>query len=112
MSRAPRDILAAVKGGNGYLTMDRDAPILWAEAGGAILGETARAGTPTAIRLEGLRGGDVIRILTDRDAEEIVCVSDTCKVELTRVFPDARFVRFELLRFSKTFLISNPIYFS
>lgn len=112
MSRAPRDILAAVKGGNGYLTMDRDAPTLWAEAGGAILGETAPQGAPTAIRFDRLRGGDVIRILTDRSAEEIACAPDTSRVELTRDFPDARFVRFELLRCGRTFLISNPIYFS
>lgn len=73
---------------------------------------SAPAGAETVIRFEGLRGGDVIRILTDRDTEEIACVPDVYRIELTRAFPAARFVRFELVRQGKTFLISNPIYFA
>jgi len=112
MSRAPRDILAAVKGGNGYILMHPDGPVLWAESGGAILGETAPSAAPVAIRLEKLRGGDTLRILTDRETRELECPPDAYRWELNCELGEARFVRFELLRYGVRLLISNPIYFS
>lgn len=111
MSRAPRDILAAVRAGNGYILMHPNGPTLWAEAGGAILGESAPAGTPVQLRLSGLRGGDVLRIVTDRGGEQVVCPPDCYTLTRTCTRPDARFMRFVLLRGGRILLLSNPIYF-
>ena len=112
MSRSPADILEALRQGESYIIAWPGAPVLWAEAEGAVLGGTARRGAETRIRLEGLRGGDRIRLITDLQSEEILCGPDTFRLELERRFPGARFVRFEVLRQSSLVLLSNPIYFA
>lgn len=112
MSRSPADILEALRQGESYIIAWPGAPVLWAEAEGAVLGGTARRGAETRIRLEGLRGGDRIRLITDLQSEEILCGPDTFRLELERRFPGARFVRFEVLRRSSLVLLSNPIYFA
>lgn len=112
MSRSPADILSALKRGSSFIMAWPGAPSLWAEAEGAILGEAAGRGAETLIRLEGLRGGDRLRLVTDLQSEEIPCGPDTFRLELSRRFPGARFVRFEVLRQNSLVLLSNPIYFS
>ncbi|WP_297997210.1 CehA/McbA family metallohydrolase [uncultured Oscillibacter sp.] len=112
MSRSPADILEALRQGESYIIAWPGAPVLWAEAEGAVLGGTARRGAETRIRLEGLRGGDRIRLITDLQREDILCGPDTFRLELERRFPGARFVRFEVLRRSSLILLSNPIYFA
>lgn len=112
MSRSPSDILEALRQGESYIIAWPGAPVLWAEAEGAVLGGTAGRGAETRIRLEGLRGGDRIRLITDLQREDILCGPDTFRLELERHFPGARFVRFEVLRRSSLILLSNPIYFA
>lgn len=112
MSRSPADILEALRQGESYIIAWPGAPVLWAEAEGAVLGGTAGRGAETRIRLEGLRGGDRIRLITDLQREDILCGPDTFRLELERRFPGARFVRFEVLRRSSLILLSNPIYFA
>ncbi|MDE6456897.1 MAG: CehA/McbA family metallohydrolase, partial [Dysosmobacter sp.] len=112
MSRSPADILSALKRGSSFIMAWPGAPSLWAEAEGAILGEAAGRGAETLIRLEGLQGGDRLRLVTDLQSEEIPCGPDTFRLELSRRFPGARFVRFEVLRQNSLVLLSNPIYFS
>ena len=110
MSRSPSDILEALRQGESYIIAWPGAPVLWAEAEGAVLGGTAGRGAETRIRLEGLRGGDRIRLITDLQREDILCGPDTFRLELERRFPGARFVRFEVLRRSSLILLSNPSY--
>lgn len=112
LSRSPRDILQALRDGCSYLILWSAAPVLWAEAAGTLLGGTARSGAEVHIRLEQLKGGDVLRILTDQGCEEIICEPHTAALHLTRVFPAAKFVRFEVLRWDRQVLLSNPIYFT
>ena len=112
MSRSPADILEALRQGESYIIAWPGAPVLWAEAEGAVLGGTAGRGAETRIRLEGLRGSDRIRLITDLQREDILCGPDTFRLELERRFPGARFVRFEVLRRSSLILLSNPIYFA
>lgn len=111
MSRAPSDILEAIRRGNGYIILWPKAPTLWAEAGGAILGEAAAPGTEVHIELAGAQGGDILRIITNASCEEIICPPETWRLSLCRTPREADFVRFEVVRFEKRILISNPIYF-
>lgn len=112
LSPAPSDILTALRRGNGYIVLWPEGPVLRAQAGEAILGETAKREEEVSVELEGLRGGDVLRLITDQTREEAVCPPETWRLSLRRRFPQARFVRFELVRGNKRILLSNPIYFS
>ncbi len=111
MSLAPDDILSALRNGNGYVILWPGAPVLWAEAGQAILGETAPRGTEICITLTGLQGGDRLRIITNIAREEMICPEQTCQVSLHRAPDNADFIRFEVIRGTERILISNPIYF-
>ncbi len=112
LSRSPGDILQALKEGCGYIVLWPAAPTLWAQAGETILGGTAPEGETVCVRLEGLKGGDRVHLVTDLGCEELVCRPHTTALELTRAFPGARFVRFEVLRWDTLILLSNPIFFS
>lgn len=112
MSRAPRDILEAVRRGNGFVVLDPAGPTVAVEAGTAILGETAAPSAAVQITFERLRGGDTLRLITDLGAEEIPCAAGAYRAVLERTFAGARFCRFEVARAGQTILISNPIYFS
>lgn len=118
MSREPADLLDALRRGNGFVTYTAKGPGVFAEAGGAILGETAPAGAPVHTEWFGLRAGDELRIVTDRDV-----LTRTVPPECSRLVWDAandgcRFCRFELLRAvvpgcaPVPALIANPIYFA
>lgn len=111
MSRAPADILSALRNGNGYVILWPGGPTLWAEANGAILGETTSCGTEVRVNLTGLQNGDVLHIITDMSDEQITCRSRTWQITLCRTLSEAAFVRFEVVRCGKRSLISNPIYF-
>lgn len=109
MSRSMEDILAAMRQGNCYLLAAPDGPDLWAEADGAILGETAAGGSCVTIRLSHLSGDETLRMITDLGQEEAACPPR--ELTLSRAFPRAGFVRFELRRGDQLILLSNPIYF-
>ena len=109
MSRSMEDILAAMRQGNCYLLTAPDGPDLWAEADGAILGETAAGGSCVTIRLSHLSGDETLRMITDLGQEEAACPPR--ELTLSRAFPRAGFVRFELRRGDQLILLSNPIYF-
>ena len=111
MSRSTADILDALRRGNGYILLWPKGPALWAEAGGAILGETVPRGTEVHVELTGLQSEDILRIITDKAEEEILCPPDGWQLTLDRTFTEAAFVRFEVIRYETRILISNPIYF-
>lgn len=106
LSPAPADILSAIRAGSSFVTATAKGPVL-----DAPLGETLPQGAPVAFSFDNLRAGDVLRILTDRGAEQLICPPAAHAFSAERTFPDARFVRFEVVRGDLPVLISNPIYF-
>ena len=117
MSRCPEDILSALRGGHGYVKMAPDAPDVEAHAGAAILGDCVPAGTEVVAELTGLRGGDVVRQITDRGCEERVCPPEGRALKLTMRGDGVRFVRYEVVRRlakgmpAVRVMVSNPVYF-
>lgn len=109
-SCAPRHILDAVRRGNSFLMMYTNGPTVWAQAGEAILGECT-AEREVQITFDQLRGGDILRLITDQGTEEITCGAGSFRMQLTRTYSDARFCRFEVVRAGRRITISNPIYF-
>lgn len=112
MSRSLSDVLAALRRGNSYVKSWPKGPDLWAGCGDAVLGETAPRGTPVSLRLTGLSGGECLRLVTETDCEEVTCAPGTYELSLSREYPSAAFVRFELYLHGALLLLSNPIYFS
>lgn len=111
LSPSPEDILDAVRGGNGFVTMQIGGPTVWAQAGDAILGQSAPAGTPVEIVFENVRAGDRLSVITDQGREDLVVLEAGWRMQLTRSWTDACFCRFEVERDGVSMLISNPIYF-
>jgi len=112
MSPSLSDVRTALRQGNSYIKAWPKGPDLWAECVGAILGETAPAGDVLSLRLTSLSGGETLRIVTNTDCEEFTCPPSAWELSLSRTYPQAAFVRFELYRHSTLLLLSNPIYFS
>ncbi len=117
LSREPGDILAALKGGCGYLTYEPEGPGVSARAGDALLGGAAPKGTAVAATFFNLRGGDRLRVISGGKTEEVVCGPDAARYSLEFSAGDAGFCRFEVRRSYQpglpemTAMISNPIYF-
>lgn len=110
-SPSPDDIIGALRNGNGYVVTREDAPSLWVESSGKILGEKVSCGDNVEIRFRELLKGDALRLVTDRSAEEIDCKENRSFMDLQRIYPEEKFVRFEVVRDGKEILISNPLYF-
>ncbi len=116
-SNTNEDIVQAIRNGNSYLSLSSKGPDLYAEAGGKILGETASSGSEARIRFWNLKKGDLLRLITDQDVEEIECGEGIREIEFKREFHGAAFCRFEVVRNidpelgQMKALISNPIYF-
>lgn len=120
MSRAPSDICAAIRGGNGFITYTAEGPAVYAECDGKILGQTAeyRPGLTIAFEFSGLCRGDIIKIITDKNQEEISCDPEDGKAVFERRITNAAFYRTEVHRsYADGFpqvpvMISNPVYVS
>lgn len=113
-SREPKDILDAMRRGNGYISHLPQGPgvsPLNADLGGA-----APEDVPLSIKFTDLRGGDTIRLITDQGEETLSCPPGTVEWVVERRFGDARFYRFEVMRSYApglpplTAMVSNPIW--
>jgi hypothetical protein len=118
MSKAPTDIYAAIRNGNGFVTFEPEGPAVFAECGGKILGETAeyKPGLKIVFEFSKLRRGDIVKIISDKQVEEILCNSDMKKFTHEEFAGDVMFYRVEVhRRYAEGFpsipvLISNPVY--
>ena len=118
MSRAPSDIYAAILKGCGFVTYMPDGPEVYMECGGKILGQTVEYQPGLEINMEfmRLRKGDLIKIITDKNVEEITCAANIKKITYVRQIEDAIFYRTEVHRsYTRGFayvpvMISNPVY--
>ena len=113
-SREPEDLLRAMRAGNGYISYLPQGPgvvPMNAELGGEV-----PVDEPLSFLFTDLKGGDVIRILTDKTEEAIPCPSETSSWEMERKLGSARFMRFEVLRSYApglplmTAMVSNPVW--
>lgn len=123
MSKAPSDICAAIRQGCGFITYMVDGPSVYAECDDKILGQTVeyRPGLKIVFEFSMLRKGDIIKIITDKDEEEIICDISSGKETYERQVRDVIFYRTEVYRsYDPGFpsipalcipmMISNPIY--
>jgi len=120
-SRSRADILAALQRGDCIVSYQPDGPTADVEClrGGerVSFGGVAEAGAPVTFLFDGLRGGDEIRLITDRGAETVAAPSGAASAELTRVFGGCRFVRAEVSRVyapglpPRKALLPTPVYF-
>jgi len=120
-SRSPEDLMRALRHGSGYISYLSDGPGADARCvlddGTYSFGDTAPTGAQTDIAFFALRGADEIKLVTDLGEESIRCPEGAVSLKLTRRFPGARFVRFEVYRSYAPGLppmramLTNPIYF-
>jgi len=120
-SRSRADILAALRRGDCIVSYQPDGPTadVCCERGGlpVSFGGAAEAGAEVAFAFSNLRGGDVIRLVTDAAAESIACPEGATDALFTRRYPDAAFVRAEVSRVYAPGLppmkamLTNPVYF-
>ena len=118
MSRAPSDILEALRRGHGYITAQPDAPTLSMECGDKGIGDEISAGDGAlTVALSGLRRHDKIRILTKQGCVRETVTQDECALRFTlRIEPEAGFYRVEVYRSLYAVaaeipvLLSNPVY--
>lgn len=117
LSRAPKDLLEALKKGNSYVSFSPNGPGVSARAGDKILGETAAKGSPVSSRFFGLKDGDRVLVILGKKAEEVSCADGADSFVLEFDPGTAPFCRFEVRRRSQPgfpempAMISNPIYF-
>jgi hypothetical protein len=118
MSRAPEDLMLALRKGAGYISFEPTGPGVDAiSESGASFGDEAKAGEEVAFSFTGLKGADVVRLITDIESLQFVCPQGATAFETANAFPGARFVRAEVHRVYAPglppmgALISNPIYF-
>jgi hypothetical protein len=120
MSRAPSDIMDALKKGAGYISFEPSGPGVDAASlqSGASFGEAANYGEEVKFEFADLKGADVVRLVTDTESLQFVCPQDATAFEVSKAFPGAKFVRAEVHRIyapglpPMAALISNPIYFA
>ena len=74
-------------------------------------------GSEVVAEFTGLRGGDVVRQITDRGCEERICPPEGRALKLTMCGSGVRFVRYEVVRRlakgmpAVRVMVSNPVYF-
>ncbi len=118
LSRSRDDLLAAIVAGHAFIAASPDAPTLDMRVGEMRMGDIAPADTEVALSFRNLRGGDVLRLITDRDETEIPCAPNTLERSLVHRVRGARFLRCEVLRQllpdlpPTRVLVANPIYFA
>ena len=117
LSRSPEDILAALRRGRAYVKLAPDGPDLSVAANGGVMGDVVAAGTTVHASFTSLRGGDALRLVTDRGAQEMTAAPGALEAAMTFRHQGERFVRFEVVRAiarqlpQMPVLISNPVYF-
>jgi hypothetical protein len=113
-SREPEDLMDAMRAGNGYISYLPQGPGIQPED--AVPGGEWPADKPLKLTFTDLRGGDVLRLITDQAEEALPCPSDANAWEMARTLGSARFIRFEVLRSyapglpPMTAMVSNPIW--
>ncbi|MDD3411132.1 MAG: CehA/McbA family metallohydrolase [Eubacteriales bacterium] len=117
LSRAPGDLLAAIRAGRCCVSFAPGGPVASLQAGDVLMGGTAASGAEVTLRFEGLRGGDVLRVVTDREAKDTLCPAGAETAELPFRHGGEKFVYGQVLRSfgyelaPQCVLVSNPIYF-
>jgi len=119
MSDSPEALLSAVREGHSFVTYAPDGPIVEMTCDGAILGDSVawRPGLTMHIRVDGLKRGDVVKLVSDRGSRDVHSASSagTLELELPVETPG-----FAVVQVWRTFLpsvpplpalLSNPIYF-
>jgi len=118
LSRAPEDILLALRKGNCFLSMTPDGPEVDMTCAQAGMGDTVSHASPVQLRFSHLKGGDLLRIITDRTQEDTLCPLGTLTAQLAFAQTGVRFVRCEVLRClvpgaaPQRVMVSNPMYFN
>ncbi len=116
-SREPEDLLAAIRKGSSYISYLPEGPGMDADCGGKSLGDAVPAGAELELSFFDLRGGDVIKLISDREEETVTCGPDVTELQLHRKFENCLFCRFEIHRSYEKGLpqmpamLSNPVYF-
>lgn len=117
-SAGQSDILAALGAGRGYIIYAPDGPLLELRAGTAWMGEAIpyEDGRDVRVRLEGLKKGDLIRLVTQTGAIDLAEAPGDGRFETIWSAPRPGFVRVEVQRSfipgipRLPALLSNPIY--
>jgi len=115
MSREPDDLLHAIRAGHAYVKMTPDAPDIDMHCADSIMGDSIPMGGVVDVSIWGLRGGDVVCRITDRECHTAEMPPDTVRYSETYEVADMRFVRYEVKRKmgglpSVTVALTNPIY--
>jgi hypothetical protein len=119
MSAGPSDILEAMRVGHSYLTFAPNGPALEMTAGGAMMGDTVVWSDMKELQItaEGLRAGDVVRLVTRENSEVLIQAPEAGNFKGETQMAAPGFARVEILRAflpglpMLPALISNPIYF-
>lgn len=118
-SASAADILAALRRGHAYIVYAPDGPTLEMTAGEAMMGDSVALAQEKEIRIKvsGLRGGDVLQVVTGEGSTPLVKAAANGDFEGGYAMSAPGFARVEILReFAPGLpmlpaLISNPIYF-
>jgi len=118
-SDGPDALLAAVREGHSFVTFAPTGPSLEMTCDGAILGDSVnwRSGLTMRICVEGLKGGDIVRVVTGHGSRDVhsAPADGTLELELPVEAPG-----FVVVQIWRSFLpgvpplpalLSNPIYF-
>jgi len=118
LSRAPEDILTALRAGRCFISFTPEGPEVSFDAGEAQMGGEVPTGQPVSIRFSRLQGGDCLRVITDRGVTETICPAGATATEIPFRCAGDKFVRCEVLRKLLSdmppvrVMVSNPLYFS
>lgn len=119
-SNGVSDILSALRAGHAYFIFSPDGPELEMNAGEeAILGDTVlwREQPSFFFKISGLHKGDVVRVVTAKEAKPVWEAPEPGDFEMTFPMETPSFARIEVLRAFLPgvpllpALLSNPIYF-
>lgn len=117
MSRCPEDILFALRSGHGYVKMAPEMPDVEVHVGRGILGDTVPNDTEVEAKFTGLRTGDKVRTITDRQTKETAVPENGREMTLRFRDSSAKFARYEIVRAiakgvpEVRVLVTNPVYF-
>ena len=121
LSQAPADIYASIRAGNCFITESPQGAHIFMNCMDKIMGETVAAGEQDfgecQMEFENIRGGDLIKVITDKDISEIEINCNYERYSLCRSAAGIKFIRTELYRspipgYPKILaMLSNPIYF-
>jgi hypothetical protein len=118
MSKAPSDIYTAIREGCGFITYEPNGPAVDAECDGKTLGQTVeyKPGLKIVFEFSRLCKGDILKIISDKQVEEITWNSNAGQTKCERLVGDVMFYRTEIHRCyangfpSLPVMISNPVY--